>query len=478
MSSKTSKSTKFKVVALSVGQALNSIILVLVGMVMARVLTKVDVAAYQQTFLAYRTVAPFLSLGISHGIYYFLPTEKLRIRGRVVDSIVVLSCMGVVFTIFILLGGNNLLAQRFENPQIANFLLWMIPYAIFMVPASHYASVLITRDRAGLAAALSIIIQLLVGGVTVASLIYYKSVEVAFFTNVVISILTAVLAITFMLKSTPNDSARPSFSAISQLVKFSLPLGLASMIATLALSVDRILVSLLLDPTIYAAYAFGAREIPMIGIVLSSLASVLVVNMREQVASKNHQGAAELFRKCAKVTIPVLFPISAFFIVNSEHFIVILYTEEYRNAAIPFAIYSGTVLFRFSYFGPLLTAYGQNWFILWSTLLVLVVNAIGSYFAIFLLGAPGAAWATLLSLAFVTVPMNFWRLCKVSGLSILKFIPLRVFLLNLVIFSVLILIFKISVFLLSDIGFFFNIVILALVLGALNIKFLRGIFSG
>jgi len=472
------QSNKFKVAALSIGQALNSVIVILVGVVMARVLDKVEVAAYQQTFLAYRSVAPFLALGIGHGIYYFLPTEKLRIRGRVVDSIVVLSGMGLLFAIFILLGGNQLLAQRFENPQVAELLIWMVPYALFMVPASHHAAVLIARDRAALAAVLSTVTQLLIGSTTALLLVTVQDVEIALIGNVVVSVLTAVCAIVLMIKVTPQDSLAPSPSAISQLVTYSFPLGLASMIGVLALSLDRILVSILLEPEVYAAYAFGAREIPLITILLSSLASVLVVEMRKEVVGRNHLAAANLFRKCSTLTIPVLFPLGAFFIVNAESFITILYTEEYKDAAIPFAIYSGTVLMRSSYFGPLLAAYGQNWFILWSTILALVVNLVASIFAIKSFGAPGAAWATLISLFIVSAPINYWRLCKVSKLPLAKFIPVKVYLKNLIVFVGLIGVFLFVQQVFEDYSLFINAAIFGVVISLMNIDLVRKNLEG
>lgn len=461
-------SKKFKVIALSIGQGLSSVIIILVGMVMARVLSKGDVAAYQQTFLAYQTIAPFLALGIGHGIYYFVPIEKLRIRGIVVESIMVLGVMGLLFAVFILLGGNNLLAQRFDNPKVADLLIWMIPYALFMVPASHHAAVLVARDKAGLSAAWSILVHLTIGLVTIFLLLIYQNVQIAFLGNVIISILTALCSIILMVKSTPADDGKPSLTTAYRLVAYSFPLGLASMIGLLALSMDRILVSLMLEPEVYAVYAFGAKEIPLISIFLSSIAAVLVVQMRKEVAAGNHNEAASLFKRCSQITMPILFPIGAFFMVNSEEIIQILYTSSYREAAIPFSIYAGTVLIRTCYFGPLLAAYGQNWFILWSTSAVLLVNILGSYFAIQNFGAPGAAWATLMVLVLVNTPLSYWKLCRVSGLSIKAFLPFRDLLKNTLIIIALVCCFLLIELTLVNVSLIVNTIVLGAVLCFLN----------
>src|SRR5688572_20766022 len=115
---------------------MSGVIGISVMMVMARVLVKEDLAAYRQTFLAYATVAPLIGMGIGQGMYYFLPVEKGRVRGRVMDGMAVAGFMGLLFALFIALGGNELLAQRFSNPKVANMLLWMIPYTLITTPTS------------------------------------------------------------------------------------------------------------------------------------------------------------------------------------------------------------------------------------------------------------------------------------------------------------------------------------------------------
>ena len=79
-------------------------------------------------------------------------------------------------------------------------------------------------------------------------------------------------AIRLMLSSTPADSARPSTAGVKEMVKFSLPLGMATMLGTISLQLDKVIVGTMCEPADFAAYALGAIEIPLIGIVTGSLA--------------------------------------------------------------------------------------------------------------------------------------------------------------------------------------------------------------
>ena len=97
---------------------MTTVVALVSGMVLARVLSKADLATYRQTMLAYDVVLPLLSLGLASGIYYFLPTEKNRRRGVVLEGLLLMAGMGLLYAIFIAAGGNHLLAKRFSNPAI------------------------------------------------------------------------------------------------------------------------------------------------------------------------------------------------------------------------------------------------------------------------------------------------------------------------------------------------------------------------
>ncbi len=72
-----------KVVALSTGQALTTVVTLAIAVVLSRIFSKADYATHRQTRLAYLFVAPLLSLGLHQAVFYFLPGERVRPAGRV-----------------------------------------------------------------------------------------------------------------------------------------------------------------------------------------------------------------------------------------------------------------------------------------------------------------------------------------------------------------------------------------------------------
>jgi len=157
-----------KVIALSLGQGLSSVALIASSIVCNRFLSMADLATYRQTMLAYEFAVPFLTLGIPSSLYYFLSGAKERRRGIIIDNIAISLVMGSIFSVFLLLGGNRLLALRFDNPALETTLRWFIIYPLLTFPVLSLNSVLIICDRITLSAVFQLCTKcLLVAGVIV-----------------------------------------------------------------------------------------------------------------------------------------------------------------------------------------------------------------------------------------------------------------------------------------------------------------------
>ncbi|MCC9640879.1 oligosaccharide flippase family protein [Rhodopirellula sp. JC740] len=418
-------SRKAKVLALSIGNALSSLIGIAVSIVMARVLLKEDLAAYRQTFLAYATVAPIIGLGIGQGMFYFLPTEKLRIRGRLLDGMAVTGTMGVAFATFIAFGGNELLAQRFSNPKIANLLLWMIPYAIITTPTNFVGSVLVARDHATRAAVFGTCRHLFVGASTIIPLLIWQTVEITIVGNLVASILMAFFALRLMLNSTPADSCNPTLAGIRELVTFSMPLALAGMFGTLSLQLDKIIVSAMCPPEEFAVYSLDAIEIPLIGIVTGAITSVALTDMRKAVDAEKPQEALRLFRGIAEKSSLVILPVMVYLLINADALISILYTSVYIDSATPFRLYLLLLPIRTVVFGSIIVAAGASRFVLIRSLTGLVINLVLSILFVSAFGYSGAVLATVSTVYCWDVAANIVVISNLMDTAYRNVIPLR-----------------------------------------------------
>lgn len=381
--------------------------------IMARVLIKEDVAAYRQAWLAYGTLGPLLTMGVGQGMYYFLPEEEEEcVRGRVADGMFILAILGLAFSVFLACGGNELLARRFSNPQVARLLLWMIPYAIISAPASVTPRILVARDHVNVSAALGIVSQLIVGILTIVPLLIWRNAESATAGNVSGGVIMACVSLTIARHYTPAGSFRPRLSGIRELLIFGVPLGLSSSIGTLNRQLDKFIVGFMDSPANFAEFSYGAIEIPFIGMVTGAVTSVLLIDMRKAVKAEDNSEALRLFRLTSEKTSLVLFPMMAFFMVCADDLVCVLYTSEYQQAAVPFRWYLAVLPIRTAFFGSLLVALGMTRFLLLRSIVSLVCNAIFSVAFVWWLGPYGAAVSTMAVKYVWAVPVSLWMLSR------------------------------------------------------------------
>jgi len=410
-----SSSRTSKVFALSLGQGLTTLVSLVSGMVMARILSQTELATYRQTMLAYDVAIPLLSLGISTGIYYFLPTEKNRARGIVVDGLVMMLVMGLLYAVFIALGGNHLLAKRFSNPAIVHTLVYLVPLPIIMLPAGLLASVMVIQNRVNKLTVYNVLTNLLMASSVIVACLLWKTPESMVLARVGVSIVVGVAAIVLILQVIPKDDWRPRWSNMKTMVAFSIPLVLAGAMGTISLQLDKLVVSAMCTPEAFAVYSTGALEIPVIGMITGSIATVILPDLRRMVAAGDKTGALALFRQAAEKSAVFLIPMMMFLLVSAEPFILTLFSSKYADSVLPFRLYLLILPVRIVMFGSLMTALGLNRMILYRSGVGLLANLILSVLFVHWWGYIGALIATIVTIYLVACVWNFAAISRSFG---------------------------------------------------------------
>lgn len=414
-----------KVLALSLGQGLTTIVALVSGMVMARILSQTELATYRQTMLAYDVALPLLSLGISSGIYYFLPTEKIRARGVVVDGLVMMFTMGLLYAVFIALGGNHLLAKRFSNPAIVNTLVYLVPLPMIMLPAGLLASVMVVQNQVNKLTVYNVLSSLLMATSVIAACLLWRTPESMVIVRVCISVAMGLIAIFLMLKAVPKDDWLPRLSNMKTMVAFSIPLVLAGAIGTISLQLDKIIVSSMCSPQDFAVYSTGALEIPLIGIITGSIASVILPDLRRMVAAGDNVAALGLFRQAATRSAAFLIPTMMFLLVSAESFILTLFSSKYSGSVLPFSLYLLILPIRIANYGSFQTALGLTKTIMWRAACGLMVNLILSIILVGRFGYIGAIIATIITLYGVNSTINMAVISKATSCRWWQVLPFR-----------------------------------------------------
>lgn len=402
-----------KVLALSAGQALTTLVGLMSVAVLTRVLSKTDFGSYRQAILAYSFAAPFAVLGLDRTLYAFLPGETRRPRALLVENLLLLTTTGGILSLFIAVGGRQLLAHRFNNPALAHLLLLMVPYPLFMVPALATAACLMSRDQAGRVALYNVSSRLIMFVLAVVPCLFWPSPSTAVLGQVAGAVLTTIVAVYLMFEACPGPIWRPTWVGLKKQFCFSVPLGLSAIVATMSVTLDQVLVSLRCSPEVFAVYTVGAMEIPLIGIITGSMTSVVLVDYARFYREGNPQAVVDLIHKVMTKSGTVILPTMAILFCIAPELMRVFFGKGYGWSAIPFRIYLLQLPIRTITFGAILLATGHSRSILGQSLLGLTANVALAWTLLGVLGATGAALGSVLATYLVSIPYLTLVICRV-----------------------------------------------------------------
>lgn len=399
-----------RVLALSIGGWLSTLASMIFGIVASRWLSMSDYATIRQTFLAYDFVAPALMLGLPTALYYFLPQEHHNKRGVVIDNISLLLFTGVIFSLFLVCGGYRLIASRFDNPALLETLPWLIPYPLILMPTASFAAVLVLHNRTTLLAAYNLLLSVSVTLFGIVAVLATHSYLAPIIVRIVIPALIMPLALYHMLSTVPGFIRWPHRTTMRSMVRYSFPLGAATMLGQITLQLHAIIVSSMCTPEEFAVYINGAAEIPIVGIVTGSIATIILADMSSLCAQGDKSAALVLFRKAATKAACILFPTTCFLLVVATPFMSMLYSNQYAESALPFRVYLLILPIRIVVYGSALMALGLTKIILIRSIFDLFINAILCWLLVRALGYIGAPIALVLTLYLWTTPFNIIQL--------------------------------------------------------------------
>jgi len=414
-----------KVLALSAGQTLTQLVTLLSLVVLARFLTQEDLATYRQTLLVYQFLAPVLTLGLPTALYYFLPREQGRERSLVLTAVLALAGLGVLFSLFVLAGGATLLAKHFNNPGLAHTLRWFALYPVFALPLLALDACLVSRERVLWLTVFNVASRVLMMGALVAVCLWTRRPEALVLTHTVAMACILGPALALMWRACPPASGTFQPNLLRAMMRYGLPLGAAGILGAMTLQLPGVVVSTMCTPREFAVYSVGAFELPLIGIVTGSIATVLLADMSRLCSEGRKEEALRLFQTGALRSAVLLFPAMIFLMAAAEPLMVGLFSETYRDSAIPFRLYLLTLPVRIVFWGSILAAAGLNNAILLRSIGDLACTAAFAVLCVHWLGYYGAVVGLLCALYIWSTPFALFRVAKEFRCPPIRVLPLR-----------------------------------------------------
>jgi O-antigen/teichoic acid export membrane protein len=377
----------------------------LMAVILARKLTIVDYGTYRQFILVSTLIVPILSSALPVSLLYFIPRlntieEKIALVRR---TILLLFCVGIVATIG-MISFSHPVSKLFNNSALRMHLILGSLYPALILGSSFLGPFLIAVGQARLSAIYSSITafsSLLLVSVVALVMGNLTSIIIAILASSVFSFIFSLYIANKQLKIF-TISGKQSVALKEQLY-FVAPIGLASAVSILGLRMDQAIVSSYFDVTTYAIYSVGAMELHLVGIISTSIYSVLFPEVARLMAENKKDEVLRLWQRAVEKAVLVILPIFGIAMIVSYHFITTLYSKKYEASVPLFQICLFLIPVRSINFGLLLKAAGKTKYDFYGSILFLAINLVLILLTIKPLGIYGATLSMVISVYILAI---------------------------------------------------------------------------
>lgn len=426
----------FKVAIVSLSQLASSMERIVVFMILSRTLSQTEYGTYQQVWLYYLTILPLFTLGLPSSLLYFIPKSDLDKKKTVVfQTLTILEIVGIFFCAITFFSAP-LMAKQFNNPDLVNYMRIFAFYPLFSISPKLLNILMIANDKPIASAISSFTYSVItIFFITLPSLIRLPLVY-TFFGAITGGIIYFTIFIIYILGYYRDQKIFWDWNLFKEQFIYSIPLGVSSIMGTISVQLNRLVVSSSFSTEMFAIFTNGAFEIPVIGLVTGSIMTVLIPEFVKRLQDNNSMDDVwHLWNNATIKTAIFLFPSAIFLLFFSQDVMVTLFSSKYSESSVIFRIYLLVTFVRITQYGSLLQSMGKTNLILATSIMGLIINLILSKISIPLFGLSGPAWANTITvymwaLIYLTIIHNmlnisfkkmmpWWQLSKLLIISVI-----------------------------------------------------------
>jgi O-antigen/teichoic acid export membrane protein len=405
---------------LVIGRGVGLLAAFVVPLVLVRLFDQTEFGTYKQLFLIYGTLYGVAQLGVAESLYYFVPRNPSDAGRHALNAVMTLAVVGV--TCIVLFGvAAGSIARWLTNPQLADTLFLLGVFLALMLMSALFEIVLVSRKQYKRAAC-----TYAASDIGRAVLIVLPAIVLGGLRGMLWgSIAFATVRFVAMLGSFWHDlgaTLRPSLALWRYQWAYTLPFALAVGMEVVQGNVHHYVVASRFDPATFAIYAVGCLQIPLVDVITTSSANVMMVKMAEDGFESRGPAALALWHDTMCRLALVIFPLAVFLSVMARDIIVALFTSSYLASVPIFMLWTLTIVFSVLCVDSVLRVHAQTRFLFGLNVLRLaVVLGLISWF-LSMYGLSGAVLVTLLSTALVRV-IGVARIACLMGVGLGTVLP-------------------------------------------------------
>jgi O-antigen/teichoic acid export membrane protein len=391
---------------LVVGRTIGFAASFLIPIFLVRTFNQAEFGTYKQLFLIYGTLYGLAQFGMAESLYYFVPRKPREAGPYIANTLLTLALAGAV-SVGLLIVAEDRIAGWLSNPQLADHIVLLGVFLVLMLVSAAFEIVMVARKQHLTAAWTYGASDIARTTLLVIPAFVHGGLHGVLWGGVAFGALRVVAMLHWLHREFGRD-LRPDRRLWRYQLGYALPFALAVGIEVLQVNLHSYVVASQFDAATFAIYAVGCLQIPLVDLITTSAANVMMVKMAEDGLHDKRDSALELWHHTMARLALLIFPLAVILLVLSRDVIVTLFTSNYVASVPIFMAWTLMILPAVFCVDAVLRAHAQTRFLFAMNVLRLgiVVGLISWCLTTF--GLVGAVLVTLLATMAVRVLSIAW----------------------------------------------------------------------
>jgi O-antigen/teichoic acid export membrane protein len=404
------------------GRTIGLVLAFAIPVVLARIFDRAEFGTYKQLFLIYGTLYGLAQVGMAESLYFFVPGQGSRAGRHVANALLTLA-LAALAVVSLLYLARGAIADGLTNPDLAAYLPLVGAFLGFTLVSAAFEIVMVSRKEHLPAAFVYAGSDLLRTAMIVGPAIALWGLRGVLIGAATFAAIRMTVMLGYLFREFGRDLRLDLTLWRSQLV-YAVPFALAVGVEVIQANLHQYLVASRFDAATFAIYAVGCLQIPLVDLICTSTANVMMVRMAEEAGQGHKRDALALWHNTTCRLAFIIFPLAAFLLVAGRGIIVTLFTADYLASVPIFRIWCLMILPATFTVDAVLRVHARTRFLLVMNLvrLSVIVLLIGPFVSAF--GLAGAVLITLAATMIVRAA-GIIKIARVMNVGLAEVQPWR-----------------------------------------------------
>jgi O-antigen/teichoic acid export membrane protein len=304
---------------------------------LVRLLAQSEYGIYKGAFLFAGTATNVATFGVGMSAFYFMPRFPGR-GGQIALNIVIYNFIAGWIPLLVLALCPQLLKFLFRTEALEPLALLLGILILFTLTSTLVQQIPTALQDVRYSTIFIVGTQLVRAVILAAAALWFRTVKGLIVASILSQLFSIAVLFWYLHEKFPRFWTHFDWRFFKEQLTYALPYGAVGLLWVIQKDLDNYFVSASLGPASYAIYAVGWLEVPLLSLILESVASVMIVRV-SSLQQENRQ--AEIRHLTAAATnrlAAIQFPVFMFLLVAGHDLIVLLYTKAYERSADIFAV--------------------------------------------------------------------------------------------------------------------------------------------